>query len=185
MVGMKAYVAFSLLLLWVAPMLGAAGESENKSTAEPEKTLNLFLLAQNGGEAEMYVLDRMDLPAAVSLFEWTKFTLKGGEVSTETSRGYSQRSRSMVSRENSGGLRVIQYKVIILPSAGSKAATASLKVSFTVKECVNSKGEVLFQPERMAVMRAVQASTRASGYIRIAELEYLGEGRFSAAVELR
>jgi hypothetical protein len=183
---MRTFVVFVLLLLCVPPMLGATGASETKGKAEPEKTLKLYLLAQNGGEAEMFALERMDLPATVSMFDWTKFTLKGGEVSLQTSSDFSLRSRSLISRENSGGFQVIQYKVIVLPqSAVSQAAASSLEVELTVGDCATVKGDVLYQPVRLAMMRAAQASKRASGFIRIAGLDYLGEGRFSATVELR
>jgi hypothetical protein len=183
---MKTKTIPVLLFLAAAPLsVGATGTTESSGKAEPEKTIELFLLAQTGGEAEMYALDRMDLPSSVSLYDWTRFSLKDGEVSTETSRGYGLGSHSVIDRQNLDGFLIIQYRVTVIPRGTSNQTASSSKVvKFTLKECVNSKG-VLFQPARLAVIKAVQAAKRSSGYIRITELVSLGDGRFQAIVDLR
>jgi hypothetical protein len=182
---MRMVFVLMALLLAFPFSLGASGAEEQKKP-EQTKTIHVYLLAANGGDAEMYALDRMDLPAARSLFGWTRFTLRGQDVSTDSSGGYSLGSHSIVSRNEAGGAQVIEYEVTIRPqSAGSQTAKSTVKTVFVVKDCLGTKGDVVLQPTRLAVMRAVREGGLASGFVRVTELLYLGEGRFSALVELR
>jgi hypothetical protein len=175
-------IAIALCLCGSLPLL--AGGTEEKTRAE--KTFDVFVLAENEGEAQIFAAERMSVPASFSLFSWTRFTSSGGQVSTESSSEYALRSSRKVDSGSAGRLLVLEYRVSADPrESGEQPAKNAVDVGFTAKDCAAANGSVLFQPARMAFIRAVAASGRRTGFARIAELSYQGEGRFSARVELR
>ncbi len=134
--------------------------------------------------------ERVALPDSASLTQWTRFSLIGGEVKTESLQTWSLRSRGKVSESRSAGVLVQAYDVVIAVRRGNEAGPAAapvsaIEVSFSVKECLNKKGEVLYQPARLALIRAVSQSKRKSGEARLVELSYAAPGRFTARIELR
>jgi hypothetical protein len=181
---MRITLGLCVLLVVLPSRLFASGTEESK--VEAGKSFTLYLLAKSESESEMFAVDRMDIPAALSLLDWVKFAWNGKDVSMETSTGYRMKSRQKVSSARADGLILLEYRVSTLARTASREqAKSSIEVSFTIGDCTAKNGGVLFQPERMAVIRAVQASKRGSGFARVAEISYQGEGEFSARVEIR
>jgi hypothetical protein len=131
--------------------------------------------------------DRVSLPDSISLARWTPFTFRDGTVRTEAEQSWSLRSKKKTSQEISRGVLVQGYDVVVAVAAAKGAAPAgsSVEVSFSVKDCLNKKGDVLYQPARMAVIRAVSQSRKRAGEARVVEISYTAPGSFGARVELR
>lgn len=178
-------IALSLL----APMASfATGAGEGpKPPAFTDLPLHLFVLAEGEGEGNRMFTDRVSLPDSISLARWTPFTFLDGKVKTETEQSWSLRSKKKTSQEISRGVQVQAYEVVIAVAAARGAAPAgsTVDVSFSVKDCLNKKGDVLYQPARMAVIRAVSQSKKKSGEARVVEILYTAPGTFNARVELR
>ena len=180
-------IALSLL----APMASfATGAGEGpKPPAFTDLPLHLFVLAEGEGEGNRMFTDRVSLPDSISLTLWTPFTFLDGKVKTETEQSWSLRSKKMTTQEISRGVLVQGYEVVVVVAvaAAKPAAPAgsSIEVSFSVKDCLNKKGDVLYQPARMAIIRAVSQSKKKSGEARVVEILYTAPGSFNARVELR
>jgi hypothetical protein len=177
-------IALSLL----APMASfATGAGEGpKPSAFTDLPLHLFVLAEGEGEGNRMFTDRVSLPDSISLTRWTPFTFLDGKVKTESQQRWSQRSKGKVSEEHFAGVLVQGFDVVIAVPGGKEAGPAAspVEVSFSVKECLNKKGEVLYQPARMAAIRAVSQGKRKSGEVRVIEISFAA-GKFAARVELR
>lgn len=179
---MRTIVACAVIL---ALPLAAFASGTGEKPAEAGRTLTLYMLAKSGGEAEIFAIERMDIPAALTLFDWTRFSWDGKNVTTQASSGYGM-NRRKVSDSTVGGMTLLEYRVDLTPrQAAGAGAKTSLVVSFTAQDCAANDGSILFQPERMAVTLAVKKNKAASGFVRIVEITHLGDGRFSARVELR
>ncbi len=177
----RRFIAFLIAGVIVSLPLCAMGGREEK---EEDKSVEVFLLAESESEARMFAMERMDLPSSLALFNGVRFSLKGGELSTDTN-WFSAASRQLVSKEKVDGVIVLNYHVKAdLAGASSKPATRTMYVSFALKDCMGKKGGVLLQPARVAMSRAVGASGFGSGFARIVSLSHRGEGRFSAKVEV-
>ncbi len=155
-----------------------------------DRSYRLFILAEGEGDGNRMYTERVALPDSISLTHWARFSLVDGKVKTESLQTWSLRSKARVSESRSAGVLVQGYDVVIVVpdarAASSPASAVSLvELSFSVKECLNKKGEVLYQPARLAIVRAVNQSKRKSGEARVAELSYAASGRFTARVELR
>ena len=178
-------IALSLL----APMASfatGAGEAP-KPPAFTDLSLNLYVLAEGEGGGNRMFTDKVSLPDSISLARWTPFTFLDGKVKTETEQSWSLRSKKMTTQEISHGVLVQGYEVVVAIAAAKGAAPAgsSVEVNFLVKDCLNKKGDVLYQPARMAVIRAVSQSKKKSGEARVVEILYTALGTFNARVELR
>lgn len=183
-------LAIALILLGSAN--GFATGAGEGSTAPPivDRSYRLSVLAEGEGDGNRMYTERVALPDSISLTQWTRFSLVDGKVKTESLQTWSQRSRGKVSEEHSAGVLVQGYDVVIAVPGGKKTGPAAsvvsaIEVGFSVKECLNKKGEVLYQPVRLAVILAVSQSKRKSGEARLIELSYAAPGRFAAQVELR
>jgi hypothetical protein len=178
-------IALSLL----APMAGlASGAGEGpKPPAFTDVPLHLFVLAESEGDGNRMFTDRVSLPDSISLARWTSFTFLEGKVKTKTEQSWSLRSKKMISQETSRGVLVLGYDVVVAVAAAKGAAPAgsTVDVSFSVKDCLNEKGDVLYQPARMAVIHAVSQGRKKSGEARVVEISYTAPGSFGARVELR
>ncbi len=185
----------TLILVIVFTLLGptdgfAAGAGEKSpAPAAVDRSYSLYILAEGGGDGNRMYTERVALPDSISLTQWTRFSLVDGKVKTESLQTWSQRSKRKVSEERSAGVLVQGYDVVIAVVGGKEAgptasATSAAEVSFSVKECLNNKGGVLYQPARMAAIRAVSQSKRKSGEVRVVEI-FFAAGKFAARVELR
>jgi hypothetical protein len=176
---------FAVLLIAgavAAPHLGAMGSREKKEEA---RNVDVFLLAENRGESGKLASEKMDLPSSIALFQGVRFDVRGDRVSTEADSVYSSFSKTFVSERRADGVMVLGYRVKArFPVTAPRAIARALYVSFGVKDCLGGKGGVLFQPARLALIRAATASGIGSGSARISSLSYRGEGRFIAKVEL-
>jgi hypothetical protein len=152
---------------------------------EEAKSVDVFLLAQTESEAEMFAIERKDLPSSIALFGGVRFRVRGGELTTEADSRFSAASRQIVSKERSGGVIILDYRVKArFPSTAPRSIARAIYVSFGVKDCLGEKGAVLMQPARLALSRAAGAGGIGSGSARISSLSYMGGGRFTAKVEL-
>jgi hypothetical protein len=152
---------------------------------EETNSVNVFLLAETESEAERFAIERKDLPSSIALFNGVHFSVRGGELSTDADTSFSASSKQIVSKERSGGVIILDYRVKArFPSTPQRSIARAVYVSFGVKDCLGEKGAVLMQPARLALSRAAGASGIGSGSARISSLSYMGGGRFTAKVEL-
>ncbi len=178
----RRFIAFLIAGVIVSLPLGAMGGREEK---EEDKGVDVFLLTETESEARMFAIERMDLPSSLALFNGVRFSLRGGELSTDADSQFSAASKEIVSKERVNGFIILDYRVYAgFPKTAPRSASRTVYVSFAVKDCMGKKGGVLLQPARVALSRAVGASGIGSGFARIASLSHLGEGRFSAKVEV-
>lgn len=180
----------ALILLGPVNGFAAGAGEEPPAPAIVDQPYRLFVLAEGEGDGSRMYTDRVALPESISLTQWTRFSLVDGTVKTESLQTWSLRSRGKTSEIRSAGVLVQGYDVVIaVPGAKAAGSPSSvvlaIELSFSVKECLNKKGEVRYQPARLAIVRAVNQSKRKSGEARVAELSYAESGRFTARVELR
>jgi hypothetical protein len=182
-------LVIALALLGPADGFATGAREGSPAPAAADRSYHLFVLAEGEGDGNRMYTERMALPDSISLTQWTRFSLVDGKVKTESQQSWSQRSRGKVSEERFAGVLVQGYDVVIAVHGGKEAGPAAslvsaAEVSFSVKECLNKKGEVLYQPARMAVIRAISQSKRKSGEVRVIEISFAA-GKFAARVELR
>jgi hypothetical protein len=182
-------LAVALMLLGPTDGFATGAREGSPAPAAVDRSYHLFVLAEGEGDGNRMYTERMALPDSISLTQWTRFSLVDGKVKTESQQSWSQRSRGKVSEERFAGVLVQGYDVVIAVPGGKEAGTAAsgisaAEVSFSVKECLNKKGEVLYQPARLAVIRAVSQSKRKSGELRVIEISFAA-GKFTSRVELR
>jgi hypothetical protein len=179
-------VLLAALLSLPLPLAASGTQEPSKArTTYADKTFTLYALAEKGGEAEIFSIERMTIPSGVALSTWTAFKLQDGELATEGSAAFSLRSSAVRSTNRADGLLVLEYRITAaFQDAAQANPRSSQEVSFTVKDCMNNKGELLYQPARLAVIRAVGLSKLSSGTFRLAELSY-DAGRFTARVEFK
>jgi hypothetical protein len=182
----NALVLLALLLSLPLPLSAMGGQepSGSPATGAAEKALTLYALAEKSSEAEIYSIERMTIPSGVALSTWTSFSLRNGELSTAAASDIPH-SKALAATNRADGLLVLEYRITVrLPGGGQQKARSFQEVAFTVKDCLGKKGEILYQPARLAVIRAVGLRKLTSGSLRLAELSYDG-GRFTARVEFR
>jgi hypothetical protein len=185
---LKMKTVLGMILALTLPLAAFAGGAQEPTssgtTSYAESSLTLFALAEKANEAETTYIERMTIPSEIALFTWTPFSMKNGELSTEGSAAYAMRSKTLSFTNKSDGLLVLEYHITVaLPRAGG-SARSSQTVVFSVKDCLDNKGGVLFQPARLAAVRAAGLSRLSSGSLRIATLSY-ADGRFTAVVEFK
>jgi hypothetical protein len=176
----------ALLVSLPLPLSASGGQEppDARTTSYADKTFTLYALAEKGTETEIYAIERMTIPSHIALSAWTTFEVRGGELSTGGSAAYALRSTQLAATGRADGLIVLEYRITAaLPGAGGDPRS-SQQVVFTVKDCLGKKGELLYQPARLAVIRAVGLRKLTSGSLRIAEITYSG-GSFTARVEFR
>ena len=179
-------LVFALVLLGTANGFATGAGEGSKVPPTVDRSYHLFVLAEGEGDGNRMYNERVALPDLISLTQWTRFSLVDSKVKTESQQAWSQRSKVKVSEERSAGVLVQGYDVVIAIPGGKEAGPAAspVEVSFSVKECLNKKGKVLYQPARLAVIRAVSQSKKKSGEARVIELSYAA-GMFVARVEVR
>jgi hypothetical protein len=182
-------LVIALALLGPADGFATGAREGSPAPGVGDRSYSLFILAEGEGDGNRMYTERMALPDSISLTQWTRFSLVDGKVKTESQQSWSQRSKEKVSEERSAGVLVQGFDVVIAVPGGREAgptasAISAAEVSFSVKECLNKKGEVLYQPARMAVIRAISQSKRKSGEVRVIEISFAA-GKFAARVELR
>ena len=101
------------------------------------------------------------------------------------------RADRLTVEETVGGYAILRYD--FLPSelragaAGpeSRSDAEVVDLSFALKDLIDGDGEPLYQPARLAVLRAVGESGKPAGSVRLIALEHAGGGRFTAEVAVR
>jgi hypothetical protein len=182
-----AALACAILMSLLAAAGGFATGADERS-APPTLTevrLRAFVLADGKGDGQKMFTEKVSLPEALSLSDWTEFSVQGSEVKLESLARMSLRSRRMIAESAAAGVVVQEYELVALLPRQSGPKGRRFEVSLTAGECLNSKGEVLFQPARLAVMRAITQSGRRAGEARLVEISSPGPGLFAALVELR
>ncbi len=188
-----ARLPFSLvaLLLLCSPAFGGGSAESEPSTGSGGSTVELrfqaFTLAEAENDGNRLYTERMAIPEAVSLAQWTRFSRAGREVKMQTTAVYGLRQKSMRGQELSSGVIVQAWEIVAAGDAGSGSGKRAVRVdvAFSVKDCLTKDGKVLYQPARMAVTRAVLQENRGTGEARLLSLAKAGPGRFAAVVELR
>ena len=182
----RACVFAIVLSLFIVSGGFASGTGEQEAPpALASVSIQVFVLAEGEGDGHRMFTERVSLPEAVSLTRWTRFSVRGSEVSIESKDSLSIRSRNKASETRASGVLVQEFDLAVFLSRQAERAGDPVDVSFSVKDCLNSEGKVLFQPARMAVVRAVSQGGRSSGEARLVKISYPGLGRFAARVELR
>lgn len=179
-------VLLLLLLSFPLPVSAMGGQERSDAPAAGSvgKTLSLYALAEKDTEAEIYSIERMIIPSGVALSTWTAFTLRNGELSTAAAADVPH-SKTLAATNRADGLLVLEYRITVrLQGAGAQKARSLQNVVFTVNDCQGKKGELLYQPARLAVIRAVGQQKLSSGFLRLAGLSY-DNGRFTARVEFQ
>ncbi len=182
----------TIVLLALAAALPSAlwawGEQEqqdSRPSSLTEASITVYALASTGGEAELYSIERMTVPDGISLYGWTPFEVKNGELSTGGAAAYAMKKSELSSTVKTDGLMVLQYAVsVALRGAPAAKASSVQEVLFGVRDCLGKDGAVFYQPARLAVIRAVSARGLRSGQLRLAGISF-SAGRFTAKVEFR
>ena len=128
------------------------------------------------GDARLF-RDRFDMPAAAAALGWSRFRVAAGRLEIDGSGAYSH--ARLVSEESLAGCVVYGYQ--LERSASDDRGAERMEVAFSCSDLI-STGR---QPARYAVEEAIRRSGRASGSVRVAEIEYRGRGRFHVVVLLR
>lgn len=180
-------LACAILMSILAAVGGFAAGADERSTPPTltEVRLRVFVLADGKGDGQKMFTEKISLPEALSLSDWTEFSAQGSEVKLESLARMSPRSRKMVVESAAAGVIVQEYELVALLPLQNESKASRFEVSFTAKECLNSRGKVLFQPSRLAVMRAITQSGRRAGEARLVKISSSGPGRFAALIELR
>jgi hypothetical protein len=176
------------ILMSILSTVGGFAAGADERSAPPtlaEVRLRAFVLVDGQGDGQKMFTEKMSLPEALSLSDWTEFSFQGSEVKLESLTRMSLRSRKMIAESAAAGVLVQEYELAALLPRQSGPKGRRFDVSFTARECLNSKGKVLFQPVRLAVMRAITQSGRRAGEARLVEISSPSPGRFAALVELR
>ena len=139
--------------------------------------------------AEMF-LERYLLPTSLSSMLWTDFSLQGDEFRLETAGGYRVVRKEGILLGPLGDYAVHGYDLTVDVSLPARAPERrkSYEVRFTYPGSADSSGRssgtVLPQPLQQALLAAIREDGRSSGKARVAEIEYLGSGRFRATVSV-
>ncbi len=168
------------LLALQAPFLDAGGTDEQQPF-EGEVSLYLILDA----DANPTIVERLLLPSSLSLYAWNRFRTEKGEISFEAEGGYRMVSRRLMSREEWRGRDVAAYRVRVSGYSRPGAAPGRLIPVALRYEAADSGSGMIRQPAARAVLEAIRAAGRASGMARLKEIAWLGDGRFTAQVEVR
>lgn len=189
---MNAHAPFRIVLalacLCSVPLelLPAAGAAEEHEESAGSTTLTSYLVLPSGAQQDERFLRQFYGASALAAFCWSEFTLKDGavELSAQTWTPGAQLVGTDVREVGGYTVREITLRAVgALTTAESRSRAESVTVSFTIGELLNQTGNVLFQPYRYALTQAVLRSGLKSGNVRLVELTWNGQNRFTAAVE--
>jgi len=138
-------------------------------------------------------LERFLFPTSLTVMLWTEFSLEGDEVRFDTRGGYRIVRKQRVLAESIGAYTVYGYDMIIdltnsaEPRAPKGRTQKTCLVQFSYPESADSSSgsptqAVLPQPLEQALLAGIREDGRTSGMARVEQVEYLGAGRFTAAV---
>ena len=178
---MKRKTILFLLLVTALLPLSARGRAEDPGGGDEA---GVYLLFAAGERPDPVFLERFHLPLAVASYAWTGFGVQGGEVVLREAGGMRILSKRLILEEPMGGLTVLGYALV---ASGYDADPGPPREVLTVRfDYPRQPGDrLLVQPARRALLEGIRAAGRASGFVRLQELSYLGGGRFRARVALR
>ena len=179
-----------LLVLLVIPLV-VLSPALLSSRPEPEDDdagakRSLFLLVEaEAADNEIYI-SRFLLPSSLSLFAWSDFEVRDGEVSMEAEEGLRIRERELEVVGSHGQYRLVRYSFLLSDigdvDQGRIPAGKRYEVRFSWDELIGKSGDVLYQPARQAAMEAVRMSGKSQGRLKLLSLTLAGDGRFEAEV---
>ncbi len=183
-----AYLAVAAAVYAGGAKEGApAGEAREQGGGTFEARFRAFTLAEADNDGNRMYIERMAIPEAVQLAQWTRFSRVGRGVKMDSTAAYGLRQKRMAGQELSAAVIVQEWELEAVlrdvPKRGKQPVT--VEVSFSVKDCLARGGRVLYQPARMAVTRAVTQENWGTGEARLVSIEKAGPGRFTASVDLR
>jgi hypothetical protein len=136
--------------------------------------------------AEMF-LERYMVPTSLSSMLWTDFSLQGDELRLDTAGGYRVVRKERVLIDPLDGYAVHGYDLIVdvpqPPEGPGRRKTYEVRFSYPGSaDSAQRTGPVVPQPLQQALLAGIREDGRSSGQARVAEIEYLGSGRFRATV---
>jgi hypothetical protein len=134
--------------------------------------------------AEMF-LERYLLHTSLAAMLWTEFSREGEEIRFDTRGGYRVVRKTQALSESFGAYTVYGYDLMIDVTSSSSAprrSPDSNSVRFSYSESTVSGSGVIPQPLEQALLTAIRESGSSSGMARVADVSYLGSGRFKATV---
>jgi hypothetical protein len=141
--------------------------------------------------AEMF-LERYLFPTSLALMLWTEFSVRGEEVRFDTLGGYRILRKQRVLTEALGAYALHGYDLIVdisrAPPGPKSRTIGSFQVRFSYAESIANGGPdngspgVLPQPLEQALIAGIRADGRSAGMARVATIDYVGSGEFTATV---
>jgi hypothetical protein len=184
---------FTLLSFSVFP----SGRAEEPTGKQETRMFWVLDGSMSTESAEMF-LERYLFPTSLAVILWTEYTLVGKEVRFDTRGGYRIVRKQRVLAESIGAYTVYGYDLIIDVTWPAEAWPAEARapkgrtqktyvVQFSYPEsAASSSGSppkaVLPQPLEQALLAGIREDGRTHGRARVEQVEYLGAGRFRAAV---
>jgi hypothetical protein len=196
-----ARTALTLLLL-VPGALGAGGKSENESSAVPssgaapgavvrQASVDAYWLLEEGAVNADMLLERFYLPTSLSVLRWTAYRVESQRVELSSTGGYRVVRKDPILTEPWKGAVLRGYHVRVSftgegdrPGAGSTTRVVAFAYD---PQRPPAKGAAGFapQPLQQALLEGIEAGGKKTGSARVLALEYRGNGRFEARVELQ
>jgi hypothetical protein len=191
MMGKSLMMSKKTFLLALMSLMAALAASSLFARPEPEDEVeggrrSLFLLVEDEAADNEIYISRFLLPSSLSLFAWSDFEVRDGEVSMEAEEGFRIRERELEVVGSHGQYRLVKYSFLLSDigdvDQGRVPAGKRYEVRFSWDELIGKSGDVLYQPARQAAMEAVRMSGKSQGRLKLLSLTLAGDGRFEAEV---
>ncbi len=180
----------ALLLALLGVLIAAAQASGEGAGEKPAASapgtgpLKVYLVLKPEESQNSMLVERMLLPSSLAALTWTEFRLEGsGNVELSAGGGYRIVSREPQSAESLGELGVYAYALKVTWTQAAPAPRKTMTISFSYSG-PDAAGVVL-QPAQRALLEGIRRSGKQSGSARVMEIDYLGRGKFRAAVGVR
>ena len=181
-----------LVFILIGSSAFASGRGEEPVDKGEVRVFWILDGSMSAESAEMF-LERFLFPTSLAAMLWTEFSLEGEEVRFETRGGYRVVRKQRVLAESIGAYTLYGYDMIIdltnsaEPRAPKGRSQETYLVQFSYPESAGSSSgsppqAVLPQPLEQALLAGIREDGRTSGTARVERVDYLGAGRFTAAV---
>jgi hypothetical protein len=151
--------------------------------AEPPETQTRVYLVLKEDPSETF-LDRFYLPPTLASYEWSEFEIDGDDIIFRSQSGYRIVSKHALPKEKLGALFLYRFDVQVdFHSSQEAQPTESRRVAFSYE--ADDQRAPVAQPAREALLRVIKDSGKTSGWIKLLELDYAGNGEFRATIGIR